>query len=129
MEAGHIVIRSTTRRTGARSSATTPTSSEATTLSTATLSKPGTLIHARGREWVVLPDSTDDLLMARPVGGLDEEVTGILPAVETVASATFRLPTAADLGDFGRRPALARRGAPLHARRRRAVPQLRAHCR
>ena len=69
-------------------------------MSPATLSKPGTLIHARGREWVVLPDSTDDLLMARPVGGLDEEVTGILPAVETVASATFRLPTAADLGDF-----------------------------
>src|SRR5712671_2980838 len=54
-------------------------------MSPATLSKPGTLIHARGREWVVLPDSTDDLLMARPVGGLDEEVTGILPAVETVA--------------------------------------------
>jgi hypothetical protein len=69
-------------------------------MSTAILSKPGTLIQARGREWVVLPDSTDDLLMARPVGGLDEEVTGILPAVETVASATFRLPTAADLGDF-----------------------------
>ena len=69
-------------------------------MSTAILSTPGTLIHARGREWVVLPDSTDDLLMARPVGGLDEEVTGILPAVEPVASATFRLPTAADLGDF-----------------------------
>lgn len=65
-----------------------------------TLSKPGTLIHARGREWVVLPDSSDDLLMVRPVGGLDEEVTGILPAVEPVASATFRLPTQMDLGDF-----------------------------
>ena len=60
-------------------------------MSTATLSKPGTLVHARGREWVVLPDSTDDLLMARPVGGLDEEITGILPAVEPVESATFRL--------------------------------------
>ena len=69
-------------------------------MSTAILSTPGTLIHARGRDWVVLPDSTADLLMARPVGGLDEEVTGILPAVEPVASATFRLPTAADLGDF-----------------------------
>lgn len=66
----------------------------------ATLSKPGTLIHARGREWIVLPDSTDDLLMARPVGGLDEEVTGILPAVEPVESATFQLPSPADLGDF-----------------------------
>lgn len=40
----------------------------------ASLSSPGTLIHARGRDWVVLPESTDDLLMARPVGGLDEEV-------------------------------------------------------
>ena len=66
----------------------------------ADLSKPGTLIHARGREWVVLPDSTDDLLMVRPLGGLDEEVTGILPAVEPVESATFRLPAESDLGDF-----------------------------
>lgn len=64
------------------------------------LSNPGTLVHARGREWVVLPESTDELLMVRPVGGLDEEVVGILPAVEPVESATFRLPTADDVGDF-----------------------------
>ena len=64
------------------------------------LSESGALVRARGREWVVLPDSTDDLLMLRPVGGLDEEVTGILPAVEPVESATFRLPGRADLGDF-----------------------------
>ncbi len=69
-------------------------------MSGATLSEPGTLVHARGREWVVLPDSTDDLLIVRPVGGLDEEVTGILPLVEPVESTTFRLPTEADLGDF-----------------------------
>jgi len=67
---------------------------------TATLSKPGTLIHARGREWVVLPESNDDLLMARPVGGLDEEITGILPAVEPVESSAFPLPTRNDIGDF-----------------------------
>ena len=66
----------------------------------APLSKPGTLVHARGREWVVLPESTDELLMLRPVGGLDEEVTGVLPAVEPVESATFRLPSREDLGDF-----------------------------
>ena len=66
----------------------------------ATLSKPGTLVHARGREWVVLPESTDELLMLRPVGGLDEEVTGVLPAVEPIESATFRLPSREDLGDF-----------------------------
>ena len=69
-------------------------------MSTAALSKPGTLIHARGREWVVLPESTDELLIARPVGGLDEEITGILPAVEPVESSAFQLPTRADLGDF-----------------------------
>jgi len=66
----------------------------------AALSKPGTLVQARGREWVVLPESTDELLMVRPVGGLDEEVVGILPAIESVESATFRLPTAEDVGDF-----------------------------
>lgn len=64
------------------------------------LSNPGTLVHARGREWVVLPESTDEVLMVRPVGGLHEEVVGILPAIEPVESATFRLPTAEDVGDF-----------------------------
>ncbi|MBL8818724.1 MAG: DEAD/DEAH box helicase [Planctomyces sp.] len=69
-------------------------------MSAVTLSKPGTLVRSRGREWVVLPESTDELLMVRPVGGLDEEIVGILPAVETVESATFPLPSADDIGDF-----------------------------
>lgn len=69
-------------------------------MTTVSLSKPGTLVHARGREWVVLPDSTDDFLLLRPVGGLDEEITGILPAVEPVSWATFQLPSKEDLGDF-----------------------------
>ena len=62
--------------------------------------KPGTLVHTRGREWVVLPDSTRDLLMLRPVGGLDEEMAGILPDVEQVKSATLGLPSSEDVGDF-----------------------------
>jgi len=69
-------------------------------MSTTTLSKPGTLIHARGREWVVLPESSDALLLVRPIGGLDEEITGILPSIEPVESTTFPLPTRDDLGDF-----------------------------
>jgi len=69
-------------------------------MNSASLSKPGTLIRARGREWVVLPESGDDLLMARPIGGLDEEITGILPGIEMVESATFSLPSRSDLGDF-----------------------------
>src|SRR6266498_905590 len=52
----------------------------------------GTLVRARGREWVVLPDSTDDLLMVRPLGGTDEEVTGILSALEEIQQAQFDLP-------------------------------------
>jgi len=66
----------------------------------AALAKPGNLVHARGREWVVLPESTEELLLVRPVGGLDEEVTGILPAIEPVASSSFPLPGPGDLGDF-----------------------------
>ena len=67
-------------------------------MSAASLSNPGTLVHARGREWIVLPDSTGELLMVRPVGGLDEEITGLLRAVEPIESATFSLPTRNDLG-------------------------------
>ena len=92
---------SPSRPTGQRSSAGTRTSSERLAHEHClTIDNPGTLVHARGREWVVLPDTTDELLMVRPVGGLDEEVVGILPAVEPVESATFRLPTADDVGDF-----------------------------
>ncbi len=64
------------------------------------LSTPGTLIHARGREWVVLPESSEDILLVRPIGGLDEEIAGILPAIEPVRSAEFSLPSRDDLGDF-----------------------------
>ena len=69
-------------------------------MSATSLASPGTLIRARGREWVVLPESDDELLLVRPIGGLDEEVTGILPAVEEVESASFPLPSKSDLGDF-----------------------------
>jgi superfamily II DNA or RNA helicase len=69
-------------------------------MSATTLASPGTLVHARGREWVVLPDSTDEMLMVRPVGGLDEEITGLIPAIEPIQSATFSFPTQNDLGDF-----------------------------
>jgi len=69
-------------------------------MTTANPFQSGALVHVRGREWVVLPESTAALLMLRPVGGLDEEVVGVLPAVEPVESATFRLPGREDLGDF-----------------------------
>ena len=51
----------------------------------------GSLVKARGREWVVLPDSRDELLLLRPLGGMDDEVTGIYLPLEPVESASFSL--------------------------------------
>ncbi|WP_058307350.1 helicase-related protein [Gracilibacillus massiliensis] len=60
----------------------------------------GTLVKARGREWVVLPESQEDLLMLRPLGGTEDEVTGIYVPLEKVESAHFDLPDPNQLGDY-----------------------------
>jgi superfamily II DNA or RNA helicase len=60
----------------------------------------GSLVRARGREWVVLPDSDDELYVLRPLGGTDDEIAGVLRDLEPVEPATFELPTAHDLGDY-----------------------------
>ncbi len=62
--------------------------------------QPGALVKARGREWVVLPESTDQVLMIRPLGGLDEEVVGICAALEKIESASFTDPNPDQPGDF-----------------------------
>ncbi|OBI45204.1 helicase-related protein [Mycobacterium colombiense] len=59
---------------------------------------PGNLVTARGREWVVLPESTDDFLVLRPLGGVDDDVAGVLIS-EGVTAATFPPPVVDDLGD------------------------------
>ncbi|SNR64106.1 SNF2 family N-terminal domain-containing protein [Humidesulfovibrio mexicanus] len=60
----------------------------------------GSLVKARNREWVVLPDSSDDLLVLRPLGGTDKEIAGVLPALEPVGPAQFALPDPGKPGDF-----------------------------
>ncbi len=60
---------------------------------------PGSLVHARGREWVVLPESEPDMLVLRPLGGGQDDTAAVLPGLETVTPATFPPPTSADLGD------------------------------
>lgn len=61
----------------------------------------GSLVRARGREWVVLPNSSDDLLVVRPLGGSDDEITGLYTPMESVEAATFGLPDPKrDLGDY-----------------------------
>jgi superfamily II DNA or RNA helicase len=59
----------------------------------------GALVRARGREWVVLPESTDYLLVLRPLGGGDDDIAGVLRGVEGVEPASFAPPSPDDLGD------------------------------
>lgn len=60
---------------------------------------PGSLVTARGREWVVLPDSEPDMLVLRPLGGADGDVAAVFPDLEPVAQASFPPPDADDVGD------------------------------
>lgn len=60
----------------------------------------GSLVRARGREWVVLPESTAELVVARPLGGSDDEVAGFYLPLEPVEPATFRPPDPAAAGDY-----------------------------
>lgn len=68
------------------------------------LLQPGKLVTLRGRDWVVLPSDDPDLLMVKPLGGSDDEATGIyLPFEITHDSpqdARFAPPTPEDLGDI-----------------------------
>jgi hypothetical protein len=39
--------------------------------------QPGSLVRLRNRDWVVMPSNDDKLLIVKPLGGTDEESTGI----------------------------------------------------
>jgi superfamily II DNA or RNA helicase len=63
--------------------------------------RPGSLVSARGREWVVLPGGFGaDLLRLRPLGGAEEDSTVIYLPLEPVAphAATFPPPDPAKTG-------------------------------
>ncbi|HVT60489.1 MAG TPA: helicase-related protein [Thermoanaerobaculia bacterium] len=62
--------------------------------------EPGALVAARGRDWVVLPESEPDFLLLKPLGGRDDEVAGLHLALEEVVPATLPSPSPDDLGDF-----------------------------
>ncbi|RKR90550.1 SNF2 domain-containing protein [Micromonospora pisi] len=59
----------------------------------------GSLVSARGRDWVVLPESAADMLVLRPLGGSDDDIAAVFPTFEQVRSAEFAPPSASDLGD------------------------------
>ncbi len=63
--------------------------------------KTGTLVHARGRDWVVLPSERNDLLRLKPLDGREEDVAGIfLPLTKEgdIRPSQFNPPTVRDLG-------------------------------
>ncbi len=61
---------------------------------------PGALIMARGREWVVLPQSDKDLLRLRPLGGSEDDVVTLLPSLEPTqpTPASFEWPNPQNSG-------------------------------
>ena len=62
--------------------------------------QPGTLIRARGREWIVLPGSDGDTLHLRPLGSGDDEATLIYAPLERqpLESASFPPPDPSHAG-------------------------------
>ncbi|MCX6170645.1 MAG: helicase-related protein [Ignavibacteriales bacterium] len=66
--------------------------------------QPGSLVKLRNREWVVMPSSDKDLLVVKPLGGSDEETTGIfLPLAfgdEIPTCAEFPYPASKDIGNY-----------------------------
>ena len=59
----------------------------------------GSLVRARDREWVVLPESTEELLVLRPLGGSEDQTAGILVGLERVEPAVFDWPDPDGAGD------------------------------
>jgi superfamily II DNA or RNA helicase len=62
----------------------------------------GTLVRARGRDWLVLPGAPDGLLLARPLGGREDETTVLLPEFDAPTPAVFDPPAVDDRGDATR---------------------------
>ncbi|MHB1430533.1 MAG: helicase-related protein [Streptosporangiaceae bacterium] len=59
----------------------------------------GALVTARGREWVVLPESKPPgFLVLRPLGAGEDETAAVFPALEQVSPAAFPPPDPDDAG-------------------------------
>ena len=67
---------------------------------TATPTTPGSIVRARGREWVVLPNPAPNTLKLRPLGGGDQQIATLFLPLEghDVTPATFPWPEASQSG-------------------------------
>ncbi len=66
--------------------------------------KPGSLVTLRNRPWVVQPSDDNDIFLVKPLGGSEEEVTGIFKPlashIDKPQTYNFEKPSSRDLGDF-----------------------------
>ena len=66
--------------------------------------KPGSLVTLRNRPWMVLPSEDEDLLLVKPLGGSEDEITGIYKPLASESdlpqSYNFVKPSGESLGDF-----------------------------
>ena len=74
-------------------------------MSTTATFSPGSLVHLRGRDWIVQPSETpEELLVVKPLGGSDDEITGIFLPLgfeeDLPRKAEFPKPAPEDLGNI-----------------------------
>lgn len=83
---------------------------------------PGSLVHARGREWIVLAGSDAEILRLRPVTGSEEDITRLHLGLERapVRAATFPAPAPSQIASHD--GAMLLRDALLLSLRRGAGP-------
>ena len=66
--------------------------------------KTGSLVRARNRDWIILPSNDENLVLLKPLGGSEEEISGIyLPLAfeaDKIESTDFPIPTINDIGDI-----------------------------
>lgn len=83
---------------------------------------PGSLVRARGREWIVLSGSDEEVLRVRPVSGSEEDQTYIHLALEPVPVADASFPKPEPTQKAGHDAALLLRDALVLSLRRGAGP-------
>lgn len=66
--------------------------------------KPGKLVTFRDRDWVVLPSAEEDLILLKPMGGSDDEISAVYVPLripgDDIKEARFPNPTKDNLDDF-----------------------------
>lgn len=59
--------------------------------------KPGMLVEFRHRQWVVLPNEDSEIILLKPIGGSDAEITGVYRPLsiptDQIVRADFPAPT------------------------------------